>query len=119
MLFRRVFYASGSMLMLALAFHLGQVTAHAQGGQIIEGGNIEATLYTPDGPGPFASAIVIHTSQGLVEADRQYCAALAREGYDVFALSHTGYAPSPRPLAGWNRAASSRRTHRVRRLAPV
>ena len=44
-------------------------------------GNIEATLYTPDGPGPFASAIVIHTSQGLVEADRQYCAALAREGF--------------------------------------
>mgnify|MGYP003343037135 CR=1 FL=1 len=44
-------------------------------------GNIEATLYTPDGPGPFASVIVIHTSQGLVEADRQYCAALAREGF--------------------------------------
>jgi carboxymethylenebutenolidase len=43
--------------------------------------NIEATLYSPDGPGPFPGVIVIHTSQGLIEADRQYCAALAREGY--------------------------------------
>ena len=44
-------------------------------------GNMEATLYTPDGPGPFPSVLVIHTSQGLIEADRQYCAKLAREGF--------------------------------------
>jgi pimeloyl-ACP methyl ester carboxylesterase len=30
--------------------------------------------------------------------DYSFMSALAREGYDVFALSHTGYAPSPRPL---------------------
>ncbi len=28
---------------------------------------MEATLYTPDGPGPFPSVIVLHTSQGLIE----------------------------------------------------
>jgi len=44
-------------------------------------GKMEATLYEPDGSGPFASVIVIHTSQGLVEVDRQYCARLAREGF--------------------------------------
>ena len=44
-------------------------------------GNMEATLYTPEGPGPFPGVVVIHTSQGLVEADRQYCARLAREGF--------------------------------------
>ena len=44
-------------------------------------GNMEATLYVPDGPGPFPSVIVIHTSQGITEADRQYCARLAREGF--------------------------------------
>ena len=44
-------------------------------------GNMEATLYTPDGPGPFPSVVVVHTSLGLVEADRQYCARLAREGF--------------------------------------
>ena len=44
-------------------------------------GNMEATLYTPEGPGPFPSIVVIHTSQGLTEADRQYCARLAREGF--------------------------------------
>ncbi|MSP76153.1 MAG: dienelactone hydrolase family protein [Rhodospirillaceae bacterium] len=44
-------------------------------------GNMEATLYTPDGPGPFPSVVVLHTSQGLTEADRQYCARLAREGF--------------------------------------
>ncbi|TMJ25579.1 MAG: dienelactone hydrolase family protein [Alphaproteobacteria bacterium] len=43
--------------------------------------NMEATLYTPAGPGPHPSVIVIHTSQGLTEADRQYCARLAREGF--------------------------------------
>jgi carboxymethylenebutenolidase len=44
-------------------------------------GKMEATLYDPDGPGPFASVIVIHTSQGLIEVDRQFCASLAREGF--------------------------------------
>jgi carboxymethylenebutenolidase len=44
-------------------------------------GNMEATLYVPDGPGPFSSIVVIHTSQGITEADRQYCARLAREGF--------------------------------------
>jgi carboxymethylenebutenolidase len=44
-------------------------------------GNMEATLYTPDGPGPFPSIVVIHTSLGLGEVDRQYCARLAREGF--------------------------------------
>lgn len=43
--------------------------------------NMEATLYTPDGPGPFPSVIVFHTSQGLIEHDRSYCAGLAREGF--------------------------------------
>ena len=43
--------------------------------------NMEATLYTPDGPGPFPSVIVFHTSQGITEVDRSYCAGLAREGF--------------------------------------
>jgi carboxymethylenebutenolidase len=44
-------------------------------------GNMEATLYVPEGPGPFPSIVVIHTSQGITEVDRQYCAKLAREGF--------------------------------------
>ena len=44
-------------------------------------GNMEATLYTPDGPGPFPSILVIHTSQGITAVDRDYCARLAREGF--------------------------------------
>jgi carboxymethylenebutenolidase len=43
--------------------------------------NMEATLYTPDGPGPFPTIMVFHTSLGIGEVDRQYCARLAREGY--------------------------------------
>jgi carboxymethylenebutenolidase len=43
--------------------------------------NMEATLYTPDGPGPFPSVLVLHTSLGIGEIDRQYCARLAREGF--------------------------------------
>ena len=43
--------------------------------------NMEATLYTPNGPGPFPTVLVMHTSGGISEADRGYCANLAREGY--------------------------------------
>src|SRR4029079_7308360 len=42
--------------------------------------NMEATLFIPDGPGPFPSVLVMHTSFGITEADRGYCANLAREG---------------------------------------
>src|SRR5579862_8016418 len=43
--------------------------------------NMEATLFTPDGVGPFPAVLVFHTSQGMTEVDRQYCARLAREGF--------------------------------------
>src|SRR5476649_2866421 len=43
--------------------------------------NMEATLYTPNGPGPFPTILEMHTSGGISEADRGYCANLAREGY--------------------------------------
>jgi carboxymethylenebutenolidase len=43
--------------------------------------NMEATLFTPNGPGPFPTMLVMHTSGGIAEADRGYCANLAREGY--------------------------------------
>jgi carboxymethylenebutenolidase len=43
--------------------------------------NMEATLFTPDGPGPFPSVLVLHTSLGITEADRHYCARLARQGF--------------------------------------
>lgn len=71
-------------MLLGLGFSAIAATASAQSSKLVKvgvRGNIEATLYTPEGQGPFPGVIVIHTSQGLVEADRQYCAALAREGY--------------------------------------
>jgi carboxymethylenebutenolidase len=43
--------------------------------------NMETTLYVPKGPGPFPTILVMHTSGGISEADRGYCANLAREGY--------------------------------------
>jgi len=43
--------------------------------------NMEATLYIPAGSGPFPSVLVMHTSFGVTEADRGYCANLAKEGY--------------------------------------
>jgi len=45
--------------------------------------------------GGFAPSVVAYD---LKYKDYSFMAALARAGYDVFALSHTGYAPSPRPL---------------------
>src|SRR5471032_1267396 len=43
--------------------------------------NMEATLYTPDGPGPFPMVLVLHTSGGISSADQGYCGNLAKEGY--------------------------------------
>lgn len=43
--------------------------------------NMETTLYVPKGPGPYPTILVMHTSGGISEADRGYCANLAREGY--------------------------------------
>ena len=45
--------------------------------------------------GGFAPSVVAYDLQ---YKDYSFMAALARAGYDVFAHSHTGYAPSPRPL---------------------
>ena len=42
---------------------------------------MEATLFTPNGAGPFPTVLQMHTSGGWQEADRGYCANLAREGY--------------------------------------
>jgi carboxymethylenebutenolidase len=43
--------------------------------------NMEATLFIPTGAGPFPTILEMHTSGGISEADRGYCANLAREGY--------------------------------------
>src|SRR5688572_12372900 len=45
--------------------------------------------------GGFAPSIVAYD---LAYRDYSFMDALARAGFDVFAMSHTGYGPSPRPL---------------------
>jgi pimeloyl-ACP methyl ester carboxylesterase len=45
--------------------------------------------------GGFATSVVAYDLQ---YKDYSFMAALAAAGFDVFALSHTGYAPSPQPL---------------------
>ena len=45
--------------------------------------------------GGFATSVVAYDLQ---YKDYSFMSALARAGFDVFALSHTGYAPSPQPL---------------------
>lgn len=43
--------------------------------------NMNATLITPDGPGPYPGVLVLHTSAGLKQADLDYARKLAVEGY--------------------------------------
>jgi carboxymethylenebutenolidase len=72
------------MLALALAFRAVPAVAGEPTSRLVMVGvkkNMEATLFTPAGPGHFPSVVVLHTSQGMTEVDRQYCARLAREGF--------------------------------------
>lgn len=43
MMASRFFYVCAGLLCLAISFHLGQVTAHAQAGVTVEGASIEST----------------------------------------------------------------------------
>ncbi len=43
--------------------------------------NMQATLMTPDGPGPFPAILVLHTSGGLEQGDTTFAQALTKEGY--------------------------------------
>jgi pimeloyl-ACP methyl ester carboxylesterase len=81
-------------------------TVHATRGQTVglflREKVLEATLATSAAPhvvimvhGGFAPSTVAYD---LEYRDYSFMAALARAGFDVFALSHTGYCPSPRPL---------------------
>ena len=45
--------------------------------------------------GGFGPSIVAYD---LSYRDYSFMSVLARAGFDVFTLSHTGYGPSPRPL---------------------
>src|SRR5262245_54568552 len=45
------------------------------------GEKMEATLYKPEGAGPFPAILVLHTSGGLRPADQAYAKRLADEGY--------------------------------------
>ena len=65
--------------------------------------NMEATLYTPDGPGPFPTLLLMHTSAGLTETDKGWCLKLAREGFicivPAFLLAHGNLKGELRRLA--------------------
>ena len=49
--------------------------------------------------GGFGPSVVAYD---LDYRDYSFMAQLARAGYDVFTMSHTGYGPSPRPLMNCN-----------------
>ena len=72
---------AAAALMAALAGPAGAADFTAQTVTVGVRKNMEATLFTPEGPGPFPAILVLHTSGGISEADRGYCANLAREGY--------------------------------------
>jgi len=43
--------------------------------------DMKATLFMPDGTGPFPTILLMHTSGGLERADLDYCDKLAQEGF--------------------------------------
>jgi carboxymethylenebutenolidase len=43
--------------------------------------NINAVLFTPDGPGPFPGIMLLPTAYGMGIADESYCRKLAQAGY--------------------------------------
>ncbi|MBS0549289.1 MAG: dienelactone hydrolase family protein [Proteobacteria bacterium] len=75
--------ATFGALLLALCTGSGALAADFTAQTVTVGmrKSMEATLYVPKGPGPFPTILEMHTSGGISEADRGYCANLAREGY--------------------------------------
>lgn len=43
--------------------------------------HMEATLFAPDGPGPYPGVLILHTSGGLKSADLDYAKRLTEQGY--------------------------------------
>jgi carboxymethylenebutenolidase len=78
---RMIFLA---LLLAALSASIDSAVAGTYTTQTLTVGvrkNMEATLYTPDGPGPFPMVLVLHTSSGISSVDQGYCGNLAKEGY--------------------------------------
>jgi len=77
----RTFAAIAAMLAFGIAGNAFAVDFTSQTVTVGVRKNMESTLYVPKGPGPYPTVLVMHTSGGISEADRGYCANLAREGY--------------------------------------
>jgi carboxymethylenebutenolidase len=51
-------------------------------------GPVPARLYLPQGPGPFAGVLVLHTSGGTEPEVEEYAEALAKEGFAALAVDY-------------------------------
>jgi hypothetical protein len=55
--------------------------------------NIDAVLFTPDGPGPFPGIMLLPTAFGLGPADESYCRKLAQSDYLCLIVDFTHATP--------------------------
>ena len=66
---------------IVLCVAIGPVSAAQSNITVGVRNNMQATLVTPDGPGPYPGVLILHTSGGLEDADILFAQRLAAEGY--------------------------------------
>ncbi|MGE5538653.1 MAG: dienelactone hydrolase family protein [Gemmatimonas sp.] len=71
----------GWLLAAVLCVLAGTAAAETQKLTVGVHRQMDATLFAPDGPGPYPAVLVLHTSGGLKQADLDYARQLADEGY--------------------------------------
>jgi carboxymethylenebutenolidase len=77
-----------AMVLLAL-LGIGQARADSTAVRVGTTNSMDATLITPDGPGPYPAVLVLHTLGGIEPADIEYAKRLAGEGYVALVPAYT------------------------------
>jgi carboxymethylenebutenolidase len=77
----RAWFVAAEMSLAQIFLGMGFASAETANLTIGVKRHMEATLFAPDGPGPYPGVLVLHTSGGLKPGDLEYAKRLAAEGY--------------------------------------
>jgi hypothetical protein len=103
-MFKKLFYASASILMLAIAYHLGAGTAKGQVGSMVSGFTAHSVSTNP--AGPVGGTFAVMTPNGDIYVHEMYA------GSGSYGLEYVGNfwtAPTPAARQTWGQLKSDYR----------